>query len=154
GLGQYWYLNEDLIAKALATNSTLKNTHDIFTVVDNGKTVNGGFVSSFNLTNAGMAITVANAVHGMPLRFFGDYVHNSGAEDGNDDGYMGGLKLGQAKARGDWTVGAFYEHLEKDATLSVYSNSDFGLGGTNNEGPVVTAEYQLLDPLTLSVRNY
>jgi hypothetical protein len=155
GLAQYWYLNDDLIAQQSNTNSSLKMTNAVKTATEGGKTLVDGFQSSFDLTNVGTAITFPNAVRAMPLKFWADYVHNWGAVRADRaDGFQGGAKLGAAKTRGDWTVGTFYEYLEREATLSTFSNSDFGLGGTNEAGPVLTLEYQLLDPLTLIARNY
>ena len=44
--------------------------------------------------------------------------------------------------------------LEQDAVVSTWPNSDFGPAGTNLSGLAVGVEYQLLDPLTVSARQY
>lgn len=151
GVGQFWYLNDDAIAQAKNDNDALAITNDVVEVDDEIV----AFVPAFNLTNAGFAVTVPNVIGTMPVRVFGDYVHNFGAIDNRDDeGAMGGVKLGQTKARGDWAFLAAYEYLETNAVMSAFSGSDFGLGGTNQQGPVAGIEYQLLDPLTLSAKNY
>ena len=64
------------------------------------------------------------------------------------------MRLGQPKVRGDWSIYGLYEHIGQEAAISAFTYSDFGSGGTNLEGPVVGAEYQLLNPLTVSVRNH
>jgi hypothetical protein len=89
------------------------------------------------------------------LRFFVDFVHNWGAV-GSDkaNGLQGGLRVGQVKVEGDWSAYAFYEYLQQDAVISAFSWSDFGLGGTNEKGPVIGLEYQLLNPLTLSAKAF
>ena len=47
-----------------------------------GKTTVTGYVGAFNQTNVTVAGTLPNAVMGMPLRLFGDYVYNwQGAGD-------------------------------------------------------------------------
>ncbi|MBK6509170.1 MAG: putative porin [Haliea sp.] len=45
------------------------------------------------------------------------------------------------KEKGDWQVGYYYEELESNATLGLLTNSDFGGGGTNGKGNVVSAGY-------------
>jgi hypothetical protein len=150
GVGQYGFLNVNQIAMALNTNSSLKNTN--LTVSDSSGIT--AYQSTFNETNAALAVTFPNAVGAKPVRLFGDYVHNWGAVNSANNGWLGGAMLGQTKVQGDWAVSAAYERLEQEATLSAYSNSDFGFGGTNNQGPVVQFQYQLLNPLTVAVRNY
>ncbi|HJQ85235.1 MAG TPA: putative porin [Candidatus Binatia bacterium] len=149
GASHHWYLNEDAIARATATNRDLKSTN----LLRRSDDTILGYVNAFSVTNAGINATFANAIGTMPVSLFADFAHNWEAEE-DDDGYLGGVKLGQTKVQGDWAIGAFYEHLEQEAANSVFTASDFGLGGTNNEGPVVSVEYQLLNPLTLTARNY
>src|SRR5215471_7239745 len=181
GIGQYGWLNANQIAQATSRNTTnftasgapvansnfnssLFNTNQIIVQHIQPPTPKGGkqpaafsattgFLSSFNQTNFTIAATVPDVVEAQPLRFFFDYVHNWGAV-GSDkaNGLQGGLRLGQAKVQGDWSAYAFYEYLQQDAVISAFSWSDFGLGGTNEKGPVIGLEYQLLNPLTLSAR--
>jgi len=77
-------------------------------------------------------------------------------EAATDDaqGWQTGLRLGQTKVRGDWSLYGFYEDLGQEATISAFTWSDFGNGGTNQSGPGVGIDYQLLNPLTLSARSY
>lgn len=155
GVGQYWYLNEDFIAQA-------KNDASILQV--GGATGNAtfseddeiaGFLSSFDLTNVSAAVTLPNVVNTMPLRFWADYVHNWSAFDHTDaEGAEGGVKLGQTKVQGDWAFSTYYRWMEREAALATFSHSDFGPGGTNLSGPAVGLEYQLLNPLTISARNW
>ena len=150
GLGQYGYLNVDQIATALNSNKTLANTN--LTVSDASGII--GYQSGFQQTNLGLQATFPNAVGALPVQVFGDYVHNWDAVNDDSNGWLAGAKLGKTKVQGDWAIGAYYEHLDQEATLSAFSNSDLGSGGTNKEGPVAAVEYQLLNPLTLTVRNY
>jgi hypothetical protein len=151
GIGEFWFLNPNLIANDLNTNSSLKNTNEVFRNADGTIT---GYKSGFNLFNQSVAVTFPDAVGGMPLRLFEDYVYNWQAATDDAQGVTAGLRLGDLKKRGDWSTGAFYEYLGQEAALSAFTYSDFGLGGTNQQGPVVQFQYQLLDPLTLSVRNH
>src|SRR5262249_27181003 len=114
-----------------------------------------GFLSDFNQTNFTIAATVPDVVQAQPVRFFFDFVHNWGAV-GTDkaNGLQGGLRVGQVKVEGDWSAYAFYEYLQQDAVISAFSWSDFGLGGTNEKGPVVGLECQLLTPLPLGEKSF
>jgi hypothetical protein len=151
GIGQYGWLNADFIAKARNTNDILVNTNQVFRAPD-GSTV--GYVSAFNQTNVTLAGTLPDAVLGMPLRVFTDYVYNWEAATDDRQGVMAGVKLGQTKVRGDWAITGLYEYLGQEAAISAFVWSDFGNGGTNQQGPVFSLDYQLLDPLTLTARTY
>ena len=77
------------------------------------------------------------------MRFFFDFVNNWEAVGSNKGlGLQAGVRLGQAKVRGDWSRGyALYEYLQQDAVISAFTWSDFGLGGTNEKGPVIGLDY-------------
>jgi hypothetical protein len=180
GLGEYWWLNSDLIAQALSKNTTaftaagapvangnqnttLANTNLLNTVTIQPPTVRGGkkpaaftaitgYQSGFNQSNFTLAATVPNLVLSQPLRLWVDYVYNWLAVNDDAHGVQGGMRLGQTKVKGDWAATAFYEYLQQEAAISAFTYSDFGPGGTNQMGPVVGFEYQLLNPLTVSAR--
>ncbi|HZP40297.1 MAG TPA: putative porin [Candidatus Binatia bacterium] len=158
GVGQYWYLNPDQIAMQLNTNTALANTNQLVTTstTSGGKTTTRitGYASGFNESNATVAATIPSVVLGQPLRLFADYVYNWDAFDDDASGWQAGARLGQTKVKNDWSVYGFYEQIAREAALSAFTYSDFGLGGTNQEGPVVGVDYQLLNPLTLSVRSH
>jgi len=77
---------------------------------------------------------------GQSVSLFGNYTVNTEADD-NDTGYLFGAKYGSAKQRGDWDVTYFYENLEKDATVGLIADSDFGGGGTDAKGHVIAGTY-------------
>ena len=62
-----------------------------------------------------------------------------GKYEGGDTGYFIGLTVGspQFKERWDWAVDVGYKYVESDATVDAFSDSDFGLGGTNLKGFLV-----------------
>ena len=182
GVGQFWWLNSDLIAQALSRNTTaftaagtpvansgfnssLTNTNLLETrtiqppTPAGGKkpaafTATTGYLSGFNQSSATIAATIPHVVLNQPLRLFGDYIYNWQAATDDAHGWQAGVRLGQPKVRGDWSIYGLYEHIGQEAAISAFTYSDFGSGGTNLEGPVVGAEYQLLNPLTVSVRNH
>jgi len=181
GLGQFWWLNPDLIAQALSKNTTsfnasgqpianpnfnnsLVNTNLLVTKTIQPPTGPSGtppsftaitgYQSGFNQTSATVAATVPHLLLDQPLRLFADYVYNWQAAIDDAHGWQAGMRLGQTRVRGDWSVYGLYEHIGQEAAISAFTYSDFGTGGTNLEGPVVGAEYQLLNPLTVSVRSH
>jgi hypothetical protein len=114
-----------------------------------------GLASEFRELNLNATLDIATFD---PVRIVltGDYVKNlafdrlrmsqrSGTQltDGRDTGYLGRLLVGQPLMRqsGDWNVSLTYRWLGSDAVLDAFTNSDFGLGGTNNKGYIVGANY-------------
>jgi len=97
----------------------------------------------------------------------GDYVKNlafdranmalrTGATfvDGRDYGYLGRILVGQPTmaAAGDWNISLAYRWLGSDAVLDAFTNSDFGLGGTNNKGYILGGSYAFDKHSWLSLR--
>ena len=182
GLGQFWWLNPDLIAQALSKNTTaytasgapvansnqntqLTNTNLLVTKTIQPPTQPGGkkpaaftaitgYQSGFNQTNAVLSATIPNVVAGQPLKWWADYVYNWEAATDDAQGWTSGLRLGQTKTRGDWSLFGFYEHLGQEAAISSFAFSDFGTAGTNVQGPGIGIDYQLLNPLTISAKSY
>ena len=114
-----------------------------------------GLASSFNELNITTSLDLAqfDPVHTL-LTF--DMVKNIGYDaaatnsrvgmgflDLKTFGYLASIKLGSTsiKQRGDWSLGAAYRHIGSDAVLDAFTNSDFGMGGTNNKG--LTLSYSL-----------
>jgi hypothetical protein len=79
---------------------------------------------------------------GKSLSLFGHYTVNTDADE-NDTGYLLGFKYGSAKDKGDWDFTYFYEELEADATYGLLTDSDFGGGGTDARGHVLSGTYAL-----------
>jgi Putative porin len=183
GVGQYGWINPDQIAQATSKNTTaftaagapvansnfnssLFNTNQLVVQHIQPPTPVGGkqpaafsattgFLSNWNQTDFNIQATVPDVVQAQPVRFWFEYVHNWGAV-GSDraNGFQAGLRIGQTKVLGDWSVYGLYEYLQQDAVISAFTWSDFGFGGTNVKGPVIGLDYQLLNPLTLSARAY
>ena len=182
GLAQYYWLNPDLIAQALSRNTTaftasgapvanssfnssLVNTNLLVTrTIQPPTTVPGrkpaaftaitGYQSGFNESNLTLAATVPNLIAAQPLRWWADYVYNWDAATDDAHGWQSGLRLGQTKVKGDWSLYGFYQQLEQEAVISAFTSSEFGTQGTNVEGPGVGMDYQLLNPLTVSAKSW
>lgn len=104
-----------------------------------------------------------------PVRFvfLGDYVKNLGFDKGDvvrrtgvadikneTTGYQVGVAVGYPTLErpGDWKGFLFYKHLEADAVVDAFADSDFHLGGTNAEGFVLGGEYGLARNVWLSAK--
>jgi hypothetical protein len=64
-------------------------------------------------------------------------MNNKGtAYDGGDTGWLAGIQVGSAtlEQRWDWNVSLNFRHVESDAVVDGFADSDFGGGGTNVEG--------------------
>jgi hypothetical protein len=74
--------------------------------------------------------------------------------DEETEGYMAKLTVGwpDVRLRRSWQVFLAYKHLERDAVLDAFTDSDFHLGGTNAEGWIVGGSYSLLDDTYLEAR--
>jgi hypothetical protein len=74
--------------------------------------------------------------------------------DGRDYGYMFKLQLGmpELKLAGDWNAFVAYRFLGSDAVLDAYTDSDFGLGGTNMKGFQIGFKYGLDKNVNLGLK--
>jgi len=54
--------------------------------------------------------------------------------------------------RGDWSVSAAYKRLGADAVLDAFTDSDFGLGGTDLKGWTLSGQYGLNDNVWAGLR--
>lgn len=95
-------------------------------------------------------VEAATRVLQLPVRIFADYVTNTDVSAG-DTGWSAGLILGELKYKGGWSASYTYLRLEPDAVLGVFTDSDFGGGGTNKRGHVFSGGYALTDRTNLKV---
>jgi hypothetical protein len=109
-----------------------------------GVRLDGDFVRNLGFDRA--------AIAPLALNNFAAIVGDDGGEyDGGDTGWQARLtagRLGLGLADGDWTAEpgdwSFhlgYRHLESDAVVDAFADSDFGLGGTNVKGWLAGANY-------------
>jgi hypothetical protein len=125
-----------------------------------------GLASSFQELNLTAALDWADLLP-QHLRITGDVVKNLGFNrdemarrtgqsipDGGDIGFLARVQLGQTQInkRGDWNASLAYRYLGSDAVLDAFTNSDFGLGGTNNKGLIAAVNYGLFVNTSLSAR--
>ena len=77
-----------------------------------------------------------------------------GRYEGGDTAWLIGLRAGAPvlQKRGDWQFGVNYRHLESDAVVDGFNESDFGLGGTNMKGFGLWGTYATSPNTAFSVR--
>jgi hypothetical protein len=83
---------------------------------------------------------------GLPVAVFGDYVNNRDV-DNYGNGWSAGVLFGQQKinAKGAWQASYAYQKLQPDAVFGALTDSDFGGGGTDNQGYVLRGAYAITD---------
>jgi len=91
-----------------------------------------------------------------------NFIRQQGAYDGGDTGWqarltVGRLDLGFAEGawvaeRGDWAAHIGYRHIESDAVIDGFADSDFGLGGTNAKGWIAGANYGIARNTLIGLR--
>jgi hypothetical protein len=74
--------------------------------------------------------------------------------DGKDYGYLYKLAVGMPKLekRHDWQATFAYRFLGSDATIDGFTDSDFGLGGTNMKGYTLGLSYAVDQNAWLNLR--
>lgn len=98
----------------------------------------------------------------LPMRVFGDFAINFDGDDraaaaGHPDkgdqryAYQIGIGAGKIKARRDWQVSAFYQHVDQFALDPNLVDSDIFDSRVNMEGFVVQAGYALSDAITFNL---
>ena len=102
--------------------------------------VTGNLVFAYNYHELQAFAEYSFDLAGRPVALFADYVVNTDADE-NDTGYLFGVKYGSAKAKGSWDIAWFYEKLEADAVVGLVTDSDFGGGGTDAKGHVLSGSY-------------
>lgn len=99
----------------------------------------------------------------LALNNFAPIVGTTGGQyDGGDTGWQvrliaGDLNLGFGESgwtaeRGSWAAHLAYRHLESDAVIDGFADSDLGLGGTNIKGWIAGANYGVAHNTVLGVR--
>lgn len=132
---------------------------------DTGATI-WGLASKFRPVNLTASLDLAHfdPVH---VVLTADYVKNTAFDrseiqrrtgvaltDGKDYGYLFKLAVGMPKLekRHDWQGSFAYRYLGSDATVDAFTDSDFGLGGTNLKGYQLGLNYGVDQNAWLSLR--
>lgn len=84
----------------------------------------------------------------------GNVLQEGGIFQGGDMGYFARLTVGHPETRKlwDWNVHVGYKYVESDAVIDAFTDSDFGLGGTNLKGYFIGGNLGLSNNVWASVR--
>ncbi len=97
-------------------------------------------------------------IRNFPVKLFGDFAVNLAdqAADplGKNKGYEYGLRLGEAKKKGDWEATYYYAYIEPNAVVGAFSESDFGGGHADKRGSALQLKYKLTDSLKFGFNAY
>jgi hypothetical protein len=132
----------------------LATGNSVFNMRTDGLTTLAGLASDFNLLigNAGLSYQAG----AKRFSLTGEVVRNM-ALDANevarlrgepgvkpgDLGWQVRLDAGYPEIRkfGEWNLGVAYKRIETDAVLDIFTDSDFGLGGTDVKGYLVEGDF-------------
>jgi hypothetical protein len=156
--------NGRVLAQARNDNRRLLVTNAVVlvdgTILDAGKPVSPTtgnpflrFESAFQLVTGQATVTVDRLAAGRPATAFVDVVRNTGAAL-HRTGWAAGVRVGRVRRPGDWAAGITQVRVEREAVLSMFNGSDFGLGGTNGSGPILMAQALLAPGITLTIRDH
>lgn len=113
-------------------------------------------VAALAINNLGPDIRVPDPANpGQTIRADGPY-------EGGDTGWQTRLTMGSvlnlngegdwSAKRGDWNAFVGYRHLESDAVVDAFADSDFHIGGTNKKGWMVGGHYAVGDNTVIGGR--
>ncbi len=98
----------------------------------------------------------ARAISAVGINNFGPSVNGGppGPFQGGSIGWQTRLTVGHQELNefGDWSANVGYRFIESDATVDAFTDSDFGLGGTNLKGYFVGADFGLSKSVSTTMR--
>jgi hypothetical protein len=79
---------------------------------------------------------------------------SAGPFQGGGNGFFGRVSIGTPTQydAGNWVVAAAYRYLQSDATVDAFTDSDFGLGGTNLKGYLIEGTYAIINNVWVGAR--
>ena len=143
-------INEDTNVTAAAAWYDYSNYEDTFDRAG-GNTVIGGRLAAEEFDVLDVTAKVSGKVFDIPASIWADWAHNTKntLDDGTEDAYGIGVKLGRNKKKGDLSVQYKYAYIEANASPGAFDDSDFG--HSNSRGHQVGVAYNLADFVTAGV---
>ncbi len=116
-----------------------------------GNTMAGGRLTAEEFDVVNVTSKLSSKAWGVPVSVWGDWAHNTknALDDGTEDAYGVGVKLGQNKKKDDLSVKYKYAYIEANASPGAFNDSDFG--HSNSRGHQVGVAYNLTDFMTAGV---
>jgi hypothetical protein len=114
-------------------------------------------VFDFNVVSVSAELGLSNLFGSIIpyIGLIGEYVYNSDPNE-DHDGFLAGIKFGHKRIRepGSWQVLYLYRHLERDAWLDTFPDSDFLNGETNAKGHEIIVTYGILKYVEVGIDYY
>jgi hypothetical protein len=131
-----------------SVTGTAPNTSTV--IGGEGNTVDDSnlFAHEYRLLNVGAEL--GYVIADLPIVAFGEWVRNLDPDEDNQ-GFLGGLKVGALKDSGTWALKAAYRDVKSDAVFSPVAESTFLQGGTGVYGMELVADYQLSQDIAVSL---
>lgn len=98
-----------------------------------------GYASGFNVIDVIAEATVRTNRPGYPLRFLGEFAHNTSAANDHNSGWWFEAEYGSPRAAHTWGAAYTYGWLQQDLTPSTYVFSD--MPGTNLRLHMIETSY-------------
>ncbi|MDR0276903.1 MAG: putative porin [Paucimonas sp.] len=97
----------------------------------------GNTTNEFNLVEGFGQIDLTSLP--IPLSAYGQYVKNTDSTDGEDQAWLAGLKT----KVGAWSLDYNYRDVQRNAVVSLFTDSDFGNGYTGSRGHKFKVGYEI-----------
>lgn len=160
--GYYGFINGDRLARAANTNSQLQVSNSVIlrdgTVRDEGALLLPSaanpfdrFATDFGLVHGVVSLARDRALGTAGLQLSGEAVVNTKA-DRERLGVQ--LAAGASGLLPNLGLTLSWIHVERDALLSMFSYSDLGRGGTNQEGWILTVQHRPMRGVTLALKEH
>jgi hypothetical protein len=138
GLGGYFFDNMKDYAPLVDDSKGFGNSLNTVTDADGVSTS----TYTYDYTEMEAFFEVKSKLGTMPAKLYGQFVQNSDADD-DDTGFLAGVKVGDAKDPGTFSLNYNYRSLERDAVVGALSDSDFIGAGSNGEGHKLSGSYAI-----------
>lgn len=106
------------------------------------------YANDYNLTQA--FAELGGKLGRFPWAVFGDWVMNTGADEGNM-GWLVGASFGKCKEALDFALRYIYKYQQSDGVFGLFTDSDFRGGGTDGKGHEANLEFQIAKQVKAAV---
>jgi hypothetical protein len=162
--GYYDYVNGQALAQVANSNDQIIVSNSV--VLKDGTVVEGGqllrpsasnpfdhYLNDFSMVHGSAALRLDRVLGEAGLQLYGEVASNTEADDDGLAVQMG-VGLDRLRKLPGWSVAASYVRIEQEAALSMFSYSDLGRGGTNQEGLIAQVQYRPARNVTFGIREH
>jgi hypothetical protein len=125
----------------------LKGEQPLFDGIPRGNSVDGAGNYLFDFRQVELFSEIDLKGLGVPVSLFGQFVRNTEAGS-KDRGYALGVDWAPLER---WELAYNYRDVEADATLGIFTDSDFGVGATGARGHVFETSFDVTDAVAMKM---